>query len=332
MTKVLITGISGFCGSHIAQHIFANTDWDVIGLDRLSYAGRLDRIAHLKGPRLKMVFHDFRAEFPSSVLRSIERADFIIHNGAETHVDRSLKCPEVFLQSNVTGTMNVLEAARKVRCKRLIYTSTDEVFGPAPEGTAFKESDELRPSNPYSAAKAAGEMLCHAYHTSFGVPAVITRTMNMFGEMQHPEKFVPLVMRKILRGEPVTIHAGPDGRMGSRCWLHARNQADAILFLLRYEDVDEWPVKASIDGSVWHIAGKEYTNYEIAERIFWAMPVEAWKSETVDAVSHRRGHDLRYALDGSKILSLGWNPPVEFEESLQRTVAWTMEHREWLED
>ena len=326
MKRLLLTGAAGFAGSHIVDAMMKTTNWEIVGLDRLSYAGSLDRLKEYRGnPRLKFVFHDFRAQFSASVLRSIERADYVIHNGAETHVDRSLVTPEDFIQSNVVGTFHLLEAARKLEVERFIFTSTDEVFGPAPAGVAYKEDDTLRPSNPYSATKAAGEALVYSYFKSFGLPAIVTRTMNMFGEKQHPEKFVPMVMKKILGHQTVPIHASIyDDKvvtLGSRNWLHARNQADALLFLL----------ERGVPGETYHVAGVEFDNLEIAEMVagFIGFPL---KKQFVDAVSHRQGHDLRYALSDDKIRCLGWRPPVEFLASLEKTVSWSLENKEWLND
>jgi dTDP-glucose 4,6-dehydratase len=326
MKRALLTGAAGFAGSHIVDHILQTTDWEIVGLDRLSYAGSLDRLKEHRGnPRLNFVFHDFRAVFPTSLLKRIGKIHYVIHNGAETHVDRSLLLPGDFIESNVVGTFHVLEAARRIGVERFIFTSTDEVFGPAPPGVSYEEDDPIKPSNPYSATKAAGEALCYSYFKSYGLPVVTTRTMNMFGEKQHPEKFVPLVMKKVLDGERVPIHAakyeGVVAVCGSRNWLHARNQADAILFLLEH----------GRDGQTYHVAGIEKSNSDIAELVAQFVGADLRKV-FVDAVTHRRGHDLRYALADDKIRSLGWKPPVEFLPSLEKTVLWTLAHKEWLHE
>jgi dTDP-glucose 4,6-dehydratase len=319
MRRLLITGGCGFAGAHIIEHLLVNTDWQIVVLDRLSYSGTLERIAHLDRSRLEFVFHDFRAAFPEVVLAKLGRIHYIIHNGAETHVENSLHEPEIFVQSNVLGTMHVLEAARKLAVERFVYVSTDEVHGPAPEGVDFTEDAPIRPSNPYSAAKAGGEALTFAYSKCFQVPAIITRTMNLFGERQHPEKFIPMTIRKVLEGETVSIHGAKDGRIGSRKWLHARNQADALLFLIRNGQV----------GETYHIAGEEHTNLEMAEMIA-ATVGQKLRSEVVDYHSLRPGHDLRYSLSDKKLRDLGWNPPVGFSESLERTVQWSIANPEWI--
>lgn len=320
MKRVLLTGAAGFAGSHIAEHIVATTDWKIVALDRLSYAGRLDRLKDISRDRIEFVFHDFRSPFNAPILRQLGKLDYIIHNGAETHVDRSLTEPEVFVCSNVVGTFHVLEMARALGCEQFLYTSTDEVFGPAPEGVCYRECHSPRPTNPYSASKAAGEMFCHAYYKTYSVPTLVTRTMNLFGEKQHPEKFVPLVISKLLKGQRVPIHCSKDGVVGSRNWIHARDHADAVLYLLRNGTV----------GETYHVAGLEYTNEQIASLIadLACLPLNM---ERVDAETHRPGHDLRYALDDSKIRALGWEEPQFLADALAGTVKWYLENKEWLE-
>jgi len=324
---VLITGGAGFAGSHLAQHICDNTDWDVVILDRLTYAGSLERLVDIRRDytdRLRVVFHDFRASYPPSVLHALRNVRWIIHNGAETHVERSLHDPETFCQSNVLGTLHTLEMARSLKVEHFIYVSTDEVLGAAPDGIDFDELAQIRPSNPYAASKASGEAMAFAYWKAFKLPVTITRTMNLFGERQHPEKFIPMTIRKLLKAQPLTIHGDASGRSGARKWLHARNQASALLFLLRHTQPK---------AETYHIAGEEHTNLEIAQLIADEIGTD-FAYEIRDFRRERPGHDFRYSLDDSKLRSLGWFPPVPFEESLRRTVKWSIrpENRYWLED
>lgn len=328
MKSVLVTGGAGFCGAHICEHLLVNTDWDVIVLDRLSYAGSLERLSGLRErfpARLKFVFHDFRAQYPVSVLNALKDVRWIIHNGGETHVERSLVDAEPFIASNVIGTMWTLEAARQLKVETFIQISTDEVHGPAPSGIDFQENAPIKPSNPYSASKAAAEALAFSYWRSHGLPVIVTRTMNLFGERQHPEKFIPMTIRKVLAGEKVTVHGTKDGSIGARKWLHARNQADALLFLLKASKT------LDLRGETFHIAGEEKTNLDIAEFIAASLNL-GLRYEIVDFHSSRPGHDLRYSLDDSKIRGLGWRPPVEFAESLDRTVKWAMKSPSWLQE
>lgn len=320
--RLLLTGGSGFIGSHLAEHVCKNTDWDLVVLDRLNYAGNLSRLEQFKGnPRFQFVFHDIRAAFSPQKLAEIGRVDYFIHCAAESHVENSIKNPLVFVESNVLGTFNCLEAARALAVERFVQVSTDEVFGPAPTGVDYKEDDRFSPSNPYSATKAGAEALAMAWAKCYELPVILTRTMNNFGERQHPEKFVPMVMRNVMEDKSVTIHATNIRNslvIGSRKWLHARNHADAILFLLNTGSL-----------GTYHIAGRELSNLEMADKIAWHLGKKL-KYELVDYHSSRPGHDLRYSMDDSKIRKLGWKEPKDFEKSLEMTVVWTMEHQDAL--
>lgn len=349
--RVLVTGGAGFAGFHICEGLLHSTDWEVIVLDRLTYSGTLERLRDTFRDfptRISFVYHDFRAAFPSPVLHKLEGIDYVIHNGGETHVERSLQDPLPFVEANVLGTTHVLNACRVLGAAHVIYVSTDEVHGPAPNGVSFKEDAPIRPSNPYSGSKAGGEAIAFAYGHSMGLPVTITRTMNLVGEKQHPEKFVPMCIRRIQRGETVTIHGinqrliagGHHVVIGSRKWLHARNQADALLFLLewerraeRHQQMMPLAISRSLAGETFHIAGEEHTNLEIAQIIAETLG-KPLQYEIVDIHSTRKGHDLRYSLDDSKLRSLGWSPPVPFRESLERTVQWTIapEHTMWLQE
>jgi dTDP-glucose 4,6-dehydratase len=323
MTKILLTGAAGFAGSHIAEEIIKNTDWNIIGLDCLTYAGRLDRLAGIPSNRLEFINHDFRFPFTDKDIPRFHGVDFIIHNGGETHVMRSLADPAIFIQSNVMGTVNMLELARRIAPKYFIYVSTDEVFGPS-SGIAFCEQDRLAPTNPYAASKASGEMVARSYCRCFKVPVIITRTMNMFGERQHPEKFVPMTIWKVLTGKKVVVHtrelfAGRE--IGSRQWLHAKVQADALLFLLR---------QSGLSGQTFHIAGMQKNNFEIAQRISEIMHVKL-DAEFLDISAVCPSHDLHYSINDSKIRNLGWYPKIEFDEAFEHNVHWTLSNPKWME-
>lgn len=325
--KVLITGGAGFIGHHMVEHFLANTDWEIVILDKLTYAGDLNRIVDsgMDLERIKFVYHDIRAPLNGRIKNEIGSVDYIIHAAAETHVDRSLVDAEPFVYSNIVGTYNMLEYAKQHRVEKYIQISTDEVYGPAPDGIKWKEWDRLYPSNPYSAAKAGGDCLALAYGKSFKLPITITRTMNNFGERQHPEKFVPMIIKRTLNGETITVHGEKlkDGtwRSGSRIWLHARNHADAILFLLN----------SNTDEEIINVAGNiEVSNLDMVKLIAEMMGKESeW--EWLDFHASRPGHDLRYALDGDLLLRLGWKSPVPFKASLEKMVKWTIEHPKYLE-
>lgn len=325
--RVLITGGAGFIGHHLAEHLLKNTDWEIVFLDRLETpSGNLNRIAEIGGwekhrKRCKWVWHDLKAPVSSQLRAQIGQVDYLLHLGAATHVDRSIDDPIPFVLDNVLGTANVLEYARQIPLKRMVYFSTDEVFGPAPDGVAYKEWDRYNSGNPYSATKAGAEELCLAWANTYRLPIIVTHCMNAFGERQHPEKFIPGTIRKVDRGEIVTVHANKDKtRAGSRFYIHARNIADAVLFVLH----------EGTPGEKYNIVGeKEVDNLALAKAIADVMD-RPLKYEMVDFHSARPGHDLRYALDGSKLAALGWHPPVSFEEGLKHVIRWTLENPRWL--
>jgi dTDP-glucose 4,6-dehydratase len=299
--RVLLTGGAGFSGSHIADEIARTTDWDITVLDCLTYAGKLSNLEDVPTDRLRFVYHNFIQPID---VQDLDQIDYIIHAGAETHVTNSLSDPEIFMQSNVLGTFNMLEAARKLKPRKFLYVSTDEVFGASL--IPHKETDELNPSNPYSASKAAGEMLVKAYQTCFGLPCLITRTTNIFGKRQHPEKFIPMTIQKLQNSDTIEIHADKDGQIGSRQWIHASDQAAALIFLLRSEQRND----------TFHIAGERKTNEEILRAV---ANGRQGIIHIVDAYKQYPGHDLHYALDDSKIRALGWAPKLTFEQGLALT-------------
>ena len=328
MTKrVLITGIAGFMGSHLAEHILKNIGWDIVGIDKLTYASRgLDRLRDNKvlathHDRVDIITADFSRPITIGVRREIGEIDYIFHLGAETHVDNSIKNPRSFVEANVMGTCEMLEFARTVEPELFVYFSTDEVFGPAPIGIEYHEWSRYDSRNPYAAAKAGGEELTLAYANTYNIPVLVTHCMNLFGERQSPEKFIPSTIKKVLHGQTVTIHANSEcTQAGSRFYIHCRNVADALLFLTE----STWTRhKINIVGE------REVDNLEMAQFIADVVG-KPLKYEMVDFHSSRPGHDLRYALDGTLLAKYGWKPPKTFEESLEKTIKWTLEHVEWL--
>lgn len=324
--RVLVTGGAGFVGHHFVEAFLKNTDWDIVVLDKLSYASNgFDRLRDINAyddKRVTLLSADLSLPIQDGIAREIGNVQYIFHLAAESHVDNSIKDPEPFVRSNVLGTMHLLNFARTLTgLKTFFYFSTDEVFGPAPENYSFKEHDEHNPSNPYAAAKSGGEMICKAYRNTYKLPIVITRSMNIIGERQHPEKFIPMCVNKILKGEVIPIHANKDKtKAGTRFYIHARNVADGYLFL----------VNKGISDGEYHITGeKEVSNLDLALLIGQILGKEV-KYEMTDFHSSRPGHDLRYALDGHKMAELGWKPPKTFEQSLRKTIEWTMANPKWL--
>ena len=329
MTKILITGGCGFIGSHFVEHILRTTDWEIIILDKLTYASlgleRVRDLGCLSNPRVKMLTVDLQHGFTVGLTKEIGTdVDYIVHMAAETHVDNSIVSPVDFIHNNVMSTVHMLEFARAcTNLKIFFYFSTDEVYGPALGDTLYKEDDRHNPTNPYSASKSSAEQICVSYHNTYAIPVMRINVMNAFGERQHVEKFIPKVIKKVLAGETVHIHSYPDRtRSGTRFYIHARNIAAGVLFLIQNGKV----------GEAYNLTGeKEISNLEMAEIIASVIGKEL-KYEMVDYHSSRPGHDLRYGLDGDKMRAMGWVLPVGFEESIRRTVAWTLAHPKWLEE
>ena len=240
MQKVLITGGAGFIGHHMIEHLLKNTDWFIVCLDSLDTSGNLNRISEfLVAIRhfikwFKFLYHDLKAEINSQLARQIGNVSVVYHLAASSHVDRSIEDPLSFVYDNVVGTCNILNFARHCDTIDYIQTfSTDEVFGDAPVGTAYEEWDRHMAKNPYSASKSGAAQLGIAFHNTYGLPIITTNCMNVIGERQHPEKYLPLCIKKILAGEKIHIHSAPNKNPGTRFYVHARNVADVSLFLTK---------------------------------------------------------------------------------------------------
>ena len=328
MITILITGGCGFIGHHVVEHILKNTDWNIIILDKLNYASmgfeRIREIDIIENMRIKVLTYDLQYSLTIGMIKEIGCVDYIIHMAAETHVDNSISDPVNFIHNNVMSTVHLLEFARN--CKNLklfFYFSTDEVYGPALNDKLFKEDERHNPTNPYSASKSAAEQICVAYGNSYNIPIIRINVMNAFGERQHVEKFIPKVIKQILNDETVLIHSYPDKKIsGSRFYIHARNIAAAVLFLIYNGKI----------GDSYNLTGeREVTNLEIAE-IIASIINKPLKYELVDFHSSRPGHDLRYGLDGSKLNDIGWKMPISFNDSLKKTITWTIQNQNWLNE
>lgn len=338
--RILLTGGLGFIGGHTVEHWLKNTDWHIVVLDGLRHAGDVSRLtgpAAFDPSRVTLLWHDLKAPVYGGLAEDIGPVDAIVSMAADSHVDRSINDPVPFVRNNVDIALNTLEFARLVKPKKFIQIGTDEIFGPAPAGVSHKEDDVLRPSNPYSASKAAQELIAFAYWRTYGVPVICTRTMNNFGERQDIEKFVPMVIRRIIDNDLVSIHAQPlveradpydptHWRSGSRVWLHARNHADALMFILNnvnaetYGDDQTDPVRFNIAGE------REISNWDLANTIARILD-KPLRYQFVDFHSARPGHDLRYSLDGSALRAAGWQQPATFDESFTKMVLWSLKHR-----
>lgn len=353
MKRVLLTGAGGFVGHHTLEHLLVNTDWEIVCLDSFRHRGKTSRMREVLDAftdagvaRVTVLPHDLRVPIDAQLDVSIGHIDYVISMASESHVDRSCAEPRPFIEGNVALVLTLLEWLRgrqfaatdpdaaSYGVRKFIHVSTDEVYGPALGIHNHYEGEPHRPSNPYSASKAAQEDIVFAYWRTYGLPVAVSNTMNIIGERQDPEKFVPHVLRSVLRGDTVKIHAGEsiDGKVpGSRFYLHARNQADALLFLLRFVEFPRYgggPVEKTMGR--WNVVGeREIDNLAMAQMIADVAGPQL-RYELTDFHSSRPGHDLRYALDGTKLAELGWTPPVPLEDSLVHTVRWTLEHPHWL--
>lgn len=342
--NVMITGGAGFIGHHIIDLFLKKTDWNIIALDRLDYSGNLNRLHSVVSQydeetrkRVKIVWHDLKAEITQLNANFIGDINIILHLAASSHVDRSITHPMEFVMDNTVGTVNVLNFARTQKnLERMIYFSTDEIFGIAPNSVSYKERDRYNSTNPYSASKAAAEEFCVAYENTYKLPIFITHTMNVFGERQHPEKFIPMCIRKIRDAETVTIHSDSSKTIpGSRFYIHAKDVAEAMYFLLHLNEEQMKIVNTPDFGGAkcpkFNVVGKEeIDNLQLATYIADAQGVKL-NYKMVDFHTSRPGHDLRYALDGDFMRSLGWEPRFSLKERLKEVVDWSLANKEWIE-
>ena len=326
MKKVLITGGAGFIAHHVINHILNTTDWHIVTLDRLDFSGNLNRLSEVvpNDGRVKTVFHDLKAELNPQIIKTIGDIDIILHLAAGSHVDRSIEFPMEFVMDNVVGTCNILNYARSLpSLERFIYFSTDEVFGPAPSGVNYTEYARYNSSNPYSASKAGGEELAVAFANTYKMPIYITHTMNVFGERQHPEKYIPVCIKRVRDGEKIIIHSDPTKTIpGSRYYIHASDVAEALLFILNLKD--------QCNGSKYNVVGKEEINNLQLAQMIADVQGKQLIYELSDFHSARPGHDLRYALDGGLLRTLGWEPKISLKDRISEVVNWTLANDRWL--
>ena len=319
--RVLVTGGAGFIGSNFVHHLLGDPgrEIQVLNVDNLTYAGNLENLGELKDDSR---YRFFRADISDAdAVGSIfdeNRPDVVVHFAAESHVDRSIEDASPFIRTNVQGTQVLLDASLKHGVSRFVHVSTDEVYGFLDENDpGFKEDHPLDPSSPYSASKAASDLLAMAYHRTYGLPVMITRCSNNYGPFQFPEKLIPLMLQNALADEPLPVYG--DGR-NIRDWIHVEDHCRAI----------EAVMEKGTEGRVYNIGGEaERRNLEIVKAILKALD----KPESlIRFVKDRPGHDWRYAMDISLIRSeLGWEPRISFEDGLKSTIQWYLEHRDWVD-
>jgi len=314
MMNVLVTGGAGFIGSNFVRHaLSAHADWKVTTLDKLTYAGRLENLKDvLEHPRHEFVKGDVGDASVAAPL--VAAADVVVHFAAETHVDRSILNAGEFITTDIFGTFVLLEAARESgRLRKFVQISTDEVYGSVAQG-ASRETDELKPRNPYSASKAGADRLAYSYWATYEVPVVISRASNNYGPNQFPEKVIPLFITNAMEDLPLPLYG--DGQ-NVRDWLHVSDNCRALDVI----------IEAGVPGEAYNIGGGNHTkNADLTRRILQLLG----KPESlIRHVADRPGHDRRYSLDMSKLQSLGWNPRVAFEQGLAETVAWYQQNEWW---
>jgi len=337
MKRLILTGIGGSIGCHFLAHIFTNTNWHIVGIDSFRHKGWTDRVRAVTedhpewNERLTIITHDLVAPISPIMREKIGHIDYIINMASLSDVEASIQNPVPFIKNNIDIALTMLEYAREVKPEVFIQISTDEVYGASVSkyGDLRKEWDAIIPSNPYAASKAAQEAIAISYWRTYGVPLIITNTMNNVAELQQPSKYPVIIQKAIMKDEEVTIH-GREGHIGSRSYIHSRNFADAILFLLRnYPPYMHVPNTADRPDR-YNIAGDmQLDNLELAQMIAKLMGKEL-KYKLVDTHTARPGHDPHYGLDMTKLRSLGWKSPLDFETSLKNVIEWQVAHPEWI--
>jgi dTDP-glucose 4,6-dehydratase len=327
MTKtIIVTGGCGFIGHHFIEHILKTTDWNIIIIDKLTYASKgFDRLKDAEifyNKKIRIFTYDLVIPLSEGLIKEFGDVNYIIHMAADTHVDNSIKNPVEIIHNNITSTVNLLEYARSLKSLELFfYFSTDEVFGAAPNNVSFTEWDRHKPTNPYSASKSAAENICISYENTYKLPIIIVNVMNAFGERQHVEKFIPKCIKYILEGKKIDIFCDKTSTIpGSRFYIHARNIANAISFL----------IINGVIGEKYNIVGeREVNNLEMAQSIAKILGKDLIY-EMINFHEDRPGHDERYSLNGQKLLDMGFTLPLDFDQSLEKTIKWTLKNMEWL--
>ncbi len=331
MKTILITGGAGFIGSHVIR-LFVNNypDYQVVNLDSLTYAGNLENLKDIENkPNYTFVKGDINdAGFLQELFQKYKFTG-VVHLAAESHVDRSILGPVAFIETNIVGTVNLLEACRALwdgntEDKRFHHISTDEVYGSLGETGLFKETTAYSPRSPYSASKASSDHLVRAYYHTFGIPVVVSNCSNNYGPNQFPEKLIPLAINNIINEKPVPVYGKGEN---IRDWLYVEDHAVAIDHIFHQGQ----------SGETYNIGGKnEWKNIDLIKLLCQIMDdklgrAKGESSKLITYVKDRAGHDLRYAIDSSKIeKELGWQPSITFEQGLAKTVDWYLEHKEWL--
>ena len=318
MTTILVTGGAGFIGSCFVRHMLnKHPDYKIINIDALTYCGNLDNLKNVENNTNYTFIHGNICD-KKLVRDLISQCDCVVNFAAESHVDNSIKNPEIFIETNVQGTLNLLQASRELGVERFLQVSTDEVYGTLGKTGYFYETTPLAPNSPYSASKASADMLVRAYYETYKVPILNTRCSNNYGPYQYPEKLIPFFISQLLKNEKVPVYG--DG-LNVRDWLYVYDHCEAIDVVLH---------KGKI-GEVYNIGGhNEKTNLEITHLILDAMGKD---ESSIKYVEDRLGHDRRYAISNDKITNeLGWSPSITFEEGIKITIDWYLKNQEWIKN
>lgn len=336
--RVCLTGLGGSIAIHFLAHIFHNTDWEIVGIDSFRHKGWTDRVRFMLEShpewknRLTVITHDLAAPISPIMEKKIGRIDYIISMASLSDVEASIVDPVPFIKNNVDLTLNLLEYARKVKPEVFVQISTDEVYGAVASkyDDLRKEWDAIVPSNPYAASKACQEAIAISYWRTYGVPLIITNTMNNFGEMQSAAKYPVIIQKKVAAGDTLEIHGSETGQIGSRSYIHSRNFADAVLFILQNLPPYMHQAEQADRPDRYNIAGDiQLDNLELAQTIARLMGKEL-KYKLVSFHSTRPGHDPHYGLNMEKLQKAGWKQPLTFEESLKNVIDWQTKNEEWI--
>ncbi len=314
--KILVTGGAGFIGSDLVRKL-GKEEYKVSVIDKLTYAGDIKRVEEVLD--LINFYREDLADLKSMLeIFEKEKPDIVVHYAAETHVDRSILNPDIFFQTNVMGTLNLLKASMKFKVRKFIHISTDEVYGELPlnSNEKFTEDSPLKPNSPYSASKASSDMLVRAFVETYDFPAIIVRASNNYGPWQYPEKLIPLSVSKLISGEKVPVYGTGEN---VRTWLFVEDFTEAISHI----------IEKGREGEIYNVgSSEEKKNLEVIKEL---LNILGKSEDYIEFVPDRPGHDLRYAMDTTKIQrELGWEPKVRFEEGLRKTVEWYIENKDWL--